>query len=94
MAGYWIVRGSQVRDEEALREYGRLWAEIAPRFGAEVIAGKGEIDTREGAQYPRQLVIRFPSFAEAVACYEDADYQAAMAFAQRAYDRELAILEG
>ena len=88
MAGYWIVRSSAVRDEAALAEYGTLWGGIGPRFGAEII------DTREGEVYPRQLVIRFPSFADAVACYEDPAYQAAIPVALRAFDRELSILEG
>ncbi len=94
MAGYWIVRGSEVRDQAALQEYGKLWVGIAARFGAEIIAGKGKIDTREGPQYARQLVVRFDSYQQAVDCYEDPEYQRAMALAQRAYDRELVILEG
>ncbi len=94
MAGYWIVRSSAIKDEAALAEYGALWGGIGPRYGAEVIAGKARIDTREGEHYPRQLVIRFPSFEDAVACYEDPAYQAAITVARRAFDRELAILEG
>lgn len=94
MTGYWVVRGGAIKDENALREYGRLWSKIAERFGAEIIAGKGRIDTREGGQYPRQLIIRFASFEDAVKCYEDPEYQAAMEFANKAYDRELSIVEG
>ncbi len=95
MAGYWVVRGSEIRDQDALQEYGKRWAGIAERFGAEVIAGKGAIDTREGASYPRQLILRFVSYQQAVDCYEDPEYQRAMAFALKACDyRELSILEG
>ncbi len=94
MAGYWVVRGGDIKDEAAFAEYGRRWAGIAPRFGAEVVAGKAAVDTREGPQYARQLIVRFPSHAQAVACYEDPEYQQAMAFALKAYDRELSILEG
>ncbi|MFT5220685.1 MAG: hypothetical protein ACI9LO_001324 [Planctomycetota bacterium] len=94
MAGYWVVRGGDIKDQDALKEYGALWPDIAKRFGAEIIAGKGIIDTREGAEFPRQLVIRFESYEQAVACYEDADYQQAMKLANQAYDRELVILQG
>jgi len=94
MAGYWIVRGSEVRDPDALQAYGELWAGIAARYGAQVIAGKGAVDTREGPQYPRQLIVRFDSYQQAVDCYQDPEYQQAMAHAQQAYDRELSILEG
>lgn len=94
MAGYWVIRGSDIRDQAALQEYGRLWADIAKRFGAEIVAGKGIIDTREGPSYPRQLIIRFASYQQAVDCYEDPAYRQAMQLAHRAYDRELSILEG
>ncbi len=94
MAGYWVVRGSAIKDQDALQQYGKLWAVIAERFGAEIIAGKSTIDTREGAELPRHLVVRFDSYEKAVACYEDTEYQAAMELAHQAYDRELVILEG
>lgn len=94
MAGYWVVRGSAIKDEAAANEYISLWMPVGQRYGAEVIAGKGAIDTREGVQYPRQLIIRFPSFDDAVKCYEDPEYKKAMEFARKAFDRELSILEG
>ena len=94
MAGYWIVRGGEIKDQQALQEYGRLWSGIAERFGAEVIAGKGAIDTREGPHYPRQLIVRFDSYQQALDCYQDPEYQRAMVHAHKAYDRELSILEG
>ncbi len=94
MSGYWVVRGSAIKDQEALKQYGELWPGIAQRYGAEIIAGKGQIDSREGPDYPRQLVIKFASYADAIKCYEDPDYQVAMKFALQAYDRELSIIEG
>ena len=94
MAAYWIVRGSAIKDKDALAEYGRLWPVIAEKYGAELIAGKGRIDSREGGDYPRQLVIRFASYEDAVNCYEDPEYEKAMVFANKAYDRELSIIEG
>ena len=71
MAGYWIVRGSGIKDDDALKQYGQLWAPIAQKYGAEVIAGRAAIDTREGVDFPRQLIIRFPSYEDAQACYDD-----------------------
>jgi uncharacterized protein (DUF1330 family) len=94
MAGYWVIRGGEIRDAAALEEYASLWPPIAARYGAEIIAGKGEIDSREGTHYSRQLLVRFDSYAQAVACYEDPEYQAAKKLVQQAYDRELSILEG
>ncbi len=94
MAGYWVVRGSAIHDQQAAGEYVKRWSDIASRYGAEIIAGKGQIDTREGEDYPRQLLIRFPSFEDAVKCYEDPEYVEAMKFSSQAFDRDLSILEG
>lgn len=78
MAGYWIVRAGAIKDAEALRAYGEIWARVAPRFGAEILAGRGKIETVEGADHPRQFIIRFASFEAAKACYEDEEYQASL----------------
>ena len=94
MAGYWIVRGAEIRDTDALQAYARLWPSIAAQFGAEVIAGKGQLETREGAHYSRQLIVRFDSYEQALACYDSAEYAPAKKLAQQAYERELAIVEG
>ena len=94
MAGYWIVRGAEIRDADALHEYGKLWPSIAAQFGAEVIAGKGQLETREGQHYSRQLIVRFGSYEQALACYDSAEYAPAKKLAQQAYERELAIVEG
>ena len=94
MAGYWIVRGAQVKDAEAMQEYGKLWPDIAARFGAELIAGKDRVETREGPQFARQLIVRFESYEQALACYDSAEYAPAKELAQRGSDRELVIVEG
>ena len=48
----------------------------------------------EGPVYGRNLVIRFDSYADALACYEDPEYQALLPLVERAQARELVILEG
>ena len=94
MAGYWMVRGGEVRDTEAMQAYGKLWPDIAARFGAAVIADKGQVETCEGPKYARQLIVRFDSYEQALACYHSPEYQPAKALAQRASERELVIIEG
>ncbi|MCP4769697.1 MAG: DUF1330 domain-containing protein [Gammaproteobacteria bacterium] len=68
--------------------------DFAERFGAEVIAGKGRVETREGPQYARQLIVCFESYEQALACYESPEYQVAMKLALQASERELSIVEG
>lgn len=94
MAGYWIIRGSGIEDQEAFDEYARLANPVIERFGAKIMAGRNRHQTREGEECARVLLIEFPSFDQAIACYDDAEYQASIAYAHKAYDRELVIVEG
>ncbi|KQU86361.1 hypothetical protein ASD00_31195 [Ensifer sp. Root31] len=94
MSGYWIVRGENVKDDEALKAYNDIFAVIAKRYRVEIIAGRDRVETVEGTHYPRQFILRFDSFETAKACYVDPGYQASLELAKRAYSRELSILKG
>ena len=93
MAAYWMIRASAIKDEEALKQYQKSWGSIAERYQAKVIAS-GEHQTPEGPDAPRVLIIEFPSYQQAIACYEDAEYQQAMVYANTAFDREMTIIDG
>jgi len=88
-----MVRSGEIKDEEALKEYQNRFVNIAPRFEAKIIA-RGKHQTPEGPDFPRMLIVEFPSYDQAIACYEDAEYQEAMVHANRAFDRELTIIDG
>ena len=94
MAGYWIVHASAASDQSAAEEYGRLWQPIAQKYQAKILASKGSHQTVEGQDRPRNLIIEFPSYQAALDCYDDPDYQAAMVYVNRAYVRDLVIVEG
>ena len=93
MPGYWIVKGGAVRDQAAFEEYVKRWGPVAERFGARILNAGGRLDAREGA-WGRVVLVEFSSFEQAVACYEDEDYQASLPFAYKAFERDLAIVEG
>ena len=95
MAGYWMIRSSDIVDQGAYDEYAKLWGPLAKQYGASIIAGRGtRNETREGAAHARALIIEFESFEQAVACYDCAEYQAAMVFASKAMTyRDLVIVE-
>ena len=93
MAGYWIIRGN-LRDAAALEEYATRFQPISARYTVSIVAGGGQSKTVEGPEYGRNLIIRFDSYEEAVACYEDPEYQALLPLIERAQQRELVILEG
>ena len=93
MAGYWIIRGN-LRDPAALEEYAAAFQPLGQRYGVKIIAGRGRSSTVEGPEFGRHLVIRFDSYADALACYEDPDYQALLPLVERAQARELVVVEG
>ncbi len=93
MAGYWIVLATE-KDEEALAEYRRLWGPVGERYQARIIAGFGQADWREGERHERAFIAEFPSYEQALACYEDPDYQEALTHAATGYDRTVVIVEG
>ena len=94
MAGYWIIRGSGIKDQEAFEEYSRLANPVVERYGAKILAGRNRHKTHEGEECARVLLIEFSSYDQAIACYEDAEYQASISYAHKAYHRELVIVEG
>ena len=94
MPGYWIIRGSAVKDQAAMDEYARLWTPLADKYGARFIIGGGRKEAREGADFFRVAMLEFPSYEQALACYDDPHYQAILPVALRAYERELTIVEG
>ena len=71
LKGYWLILGAEVSDQEAQKEYGALWAPIAQRYEARLIAGSDAVKLIEARDAARVLLVEFPSFAAAQACYDD-----------------------
>jgi uncharacterized protein (DUF1330 family) len=71
-----------------------VWAPLAERYGAKVIAGPARIATKEGDPVARASIVRLESYEQALACYEDPAHQAATTFGKQASPRDLVILEG
>jgi len=48
----------------------------------------------EGSARPRQVVIEFPSYEQAIACYQSPEYQAAATIRFDSAESDLVIVEG
>ena len=94
MAGYWVVRAGEIRDQDAFDEYVRRWPAMVEKYHARTIASRKRHETKEGSAPARVTLVEFPTYEDALACYEDPDYQEALAFVQQAGERELVIVEG
>jgi uncharacterized protein (DUF1330 family) len=94
MKGYWLILGTEVSDQEAQAEYGRLWAPIATRYQARLNPTKIPPLLKEARNTARVIIVEFPSYELAKACYADPAYQKASQFAVKASQRDLIIIEG
>lgn len=91
--GYWIGN-MDVRDADVYEKYRAANAKPFADFGAKFLVRGGTQQVREGTANPRTVVIEFASYADAVACYESAGYQAAKDIRMSVADGSLIIIEG
>lgn len=92
--GYWVVN-IEVTDAETYEGYkSAAAAVIAAHGGRYLVRGDANMQVREGEMYPRPVVIEFESVEAAQACYDSADYQAALAIRQRSAKTRFAIVSG
>lgn len=90
---YWIAQVVVSNPEQY-----KLYAESAPvafkKYGASILARGGRFGQMEGEGRPRNVVIEFPSYEDAVACYNSPEYQSAKAKRQGAGSANIVIVEG
>lgn len=91
--GYWIVN-EIVHDLELFKTYQQANGGPLKRHDGKFIVRGGTQETREGTSFPRTVVVEFPSYTAAVACYEDPEYQKAAAIREKAADATFMIVEG
>jgi uncharacterized protein (DUF1330 family) len=92
MAGMWIVH-AEVKDDEQYAQYIKGSSRVVDAHEGVFIARGGRYEQKEGKEYPRHVLIRFPTYDKAVEAYESDDYQAIVGIAKEASDREFVIVE-
>lgn len=92
MAGMWIVH-IVVKDDERYGEYIKRSTQVAADYGGEFIARGGRYAQKEGREYPRNVLVRYPTYEKAVEAYESDEYQAIVGIAKESSERSLTILE-
>ena len=77
MPAYWVAR-SRIDDPVLYKRYTDLVPAIIARHGGKVLARGGRFRIMEGPDtFQRFVVIEFPTFEQAVACFESKEYQEA-----------------
>jgi uncharacterized protein (DUF1330 family) len=91
--GYWIGH-SDVTDFEGYKRYMVADQEPIGRFGGRYLVRGGASEVPEGKARSRTVVLEFPSYEAALACYRSAAYQAAKKFRDGNAEFDLVIVEG
>jgi uncharacterized protein (DUF1330 family) len=91
--GYWIVQ-VDAPDPEAYKPY--LAANQAPfgKFGARYLVRGGRCEVMEGRARSRIVVLEFPSYDAASACYRSPEYQAAKKLREGVAEADVIVIEG
>jgi uncharacterized protein (DUF1330 family) len=93
MTAYWIAHVT-VTDPTAYAGYQAVAPAAFAAHGASFLARGGQATVLEGPDATRHVIIAFPSYAAAVACYNSPEYQAAKAKRDGACTAHVVIVEG
>jgi len=72
--GYWVCR-VDVTSDEGYKPYAAGNQAIFRKFGGRYLIRAGTFECVEGSARPRNVVIEFPDYATALACYRSPEYQ-------------------
>jgi uncharacterized protein (DUF1330 family) len=90
---YWIGH-VEVNNEDGYKPYAAANPGIFKKFGAKFVVRGGKYEGVEGQSRSRNVVIEFPDYATAVACYNSPEYQANLKIRQANAITDLIIVEG
>lgn len=91
--GYWIGR-VDVNSDEGYKPYALANPAIFKKFGGKFIIRGGKFEAPEGTSRSRNVVIEFPDYATAHACYMSPEYQANIKVRQPHSVADILIIEG
>ena len=91
--GYWVA-SVDVRDMGAYQKYREALLGSLREFGGAFLTRGGQSEQVEGKFRARVVVIEFPSYPAALACYRSDGYQDAKKLRLAASDADVVILEG
>jgi uncharacterized protein (DUF1330 family) len=91
--GYWIAR-VDVNNEEGYKSYAAANPAIFKKFGGKFVVRGGKSECPEGTARMRNVVIEFPDYATALACYNSPEYQQNMKVRLPHSAADIVIIEG
>jgi uncharacterized protein (DUF1330 family) len=91
--GYWIVR-VDVHNEEGYKAYAAASPAICKKFGGRYLVRNGRFTDAEGQCRSRNVMVEFPDYEAALACYHSPEYQQNMKIRQSNSIADLIVIEG
>lgn len=91
--GYWIAR-VDVAVLEIYRAYMAANAQPLRAHGGRFLVRAGRFENPEGGSRSRNVVIEFPSYEAALACWKSPEYQAAVRLRLPVATVDLVVIEG
>jgi uncharacterized protein (DUF1330 family) len=91
--GYWIAR-LDVTDPEGYKAYVAANAEAFRKYDARFLVRAGTHESVEGVNRARNVVIEFPDYVTALACYRSPEYARAKALRAGKAEADIVIIEG
>jgi uncharacterized protein (DUF1330 family) len=90
---YWVAR-VDVHNDEGYKEYAAHNPAIFQKFGGRYVVRGGKFESAEGQSRARNVVIEFPDYETALACYRSPEYQENIKRRQPHSLADLVIIEG
>jgi uncharacterized protein (DUF1330 family) len=93
LKGYWIVH-IDVTDPEGYRPYQDAASAAFSQFGARYVVRGGRCEVMEGRARSRCVVVEFPSYDAALACYRSPEYRTAIDLRAGKAEFDMLAIEG
>jgi uncharacterized protein (DUF1330 family) len=93
LKGYWIAH-IDLTDPEGYKPYIAANKTAFGKFGVRYLVLAGRCQVTEGRQRSRTVVLEFPSYEAALACYRSPEFQAAAKLRQGTAEVDLLVIEG
>jgi uncharacterized protein (DUF1330 family) len=91
--GYWIGH-VDVSNPEGYKDYVKANAEPFKKYGARFLVRGGQCEVKEGRSRSRNVVLEFPSYEAALACYNSPEYQHAISLRAPHSTADIIVIEG
>jgi len=93
MKGYWVAHVT-VTDADQYQHYINGSAVAFKKYDAQILARGGAHTNLEGDGHARNVIIQFPSYQQALDCYNSPEYQSAKELRANAGIANIMIVEG